>query len=159
ITKTHSGNFTQGSTGNLYTVTVTNSGAGNKLAGQAVSVTDAPPAVLKVTAVSGTGWKSTTLQTWTRTEVLLPGHSAHPTPVTGTVGANATSPQITSISVTTAQNESNSANNTATDSTVIDQPDLTITKTHSGNFTNASTGNTYTVTVTNSGAGTKLAGQ
>ncbi len=32
-------------------------------------------------------------------------------------------------------------------------PDLTITKTHAGNFTQGETGATYTVTVTNSGGG------
>src|SRR5215813_3495707 len=75
ITKTHSGNFLQGSTGNTCTVTVTNSGAGDKLAGQSVSVTDAPPSGLTVTAMSGTGWTCTTLPTCTRSDVLAPGTS------------------------------------------------------------------------------------
>lgn len=159
ITKTHSGNFTQGSTGNDYTVIVTNSGSGSKTAGQSVSVTDAPPSGLTVAAMSGPGWTCTTLPTCTRNDVLAAGGSYPAITVTVSVTAGATSPQVNSITVTTAQTESNSANNTATDLTIIVQPDLTITKTHSGNFSLGSTGNTYTVTVTNSGLGTKLAGQ
>jgi len=159
ITKTHTGNFTQGSTGNTYTVTVTNSGSGAKTAGQSVSVTDAPPSGLTVTAMTGTGWTCTTLPTCTRNDVLAASSSYPPITVTVSVTSNATSPQVNSISVTTAQTESNNGNNTATDSTTIVQPDLTITKTHTGNFTQGSTGNTYTVTVTNSGTGEKLAGQ
>ncbi|MBI4910060.1 MAG: putative Ig domain-containing protein [Acidobacteria bacterium] len=159
ITKTHTGNFTQGSTGNNYTVVVTNSGAGDKTAGQSVSVTDAPPTGLTVTAMSGPGWTCTTLPTCTRTDLLAAAGSYPALTVTVSVASNATSPQVNSISVTTAQSESNAANNTATDSTTIVQPDLTITKTHSGNFVQGSTGNDYTVTVTNSGTGSKLAGQ
>src|SRR5262249_9740723 len=96
-----------------------NSGAGTKLAGQSVSVTDAPPSGLTVTAMSGTGWTCTTLPTCVRSDLLSPSASYPPITVTVTVATNATSPQANSISVTTAQNESNPANNTATDSTVI----------------------------------------
>jgi len=119
ISKTHTGNFVQGSSGNNYTVIVTNSGAGDKLAGQAVSVTDAPPSGLTVTAMSGTGWTCTTLPTCTRSDVLAAGNSYPPLTVTVSVAASASSPQVNSISVTTAQAESNTGNNTATDSTNI----------------------------------------
>ena len=54
ITKTHTGNFTQGQTGATYTVTVSNSG--NLLTTGTVSVTDAVPSGLTPTAASGTGW-------------------------------------------------------------------------------------------------------
>ena len=50
--------------------------------------------------------------------------------------------------------ETNTANDTANDPTTINAagvPDLTITKTHVGNFTQGQTGATYTITVTNSG--------
>ncbi len=158
ITKTHTGNFVQGSTGNTYTVTVTNSGTGDKPAGDTITVTDAPPSGLTVTAMSGTGWTCTTLPTCTRTDVLASGASYPAITVTVSVTANATTPQVNSISVTTTGTDGNPTNNSATDSTVITQPDLTITKTHTGNFGQGSTGNTYSVTVTNSGAGSKLAG-
>ncbi len=122
ISKTHSGNFTQGSTGNNYTVTVTNSGAGDKNAGQSVSVIDAPPSGLTITAMSGAGWTCTVLPTCTRTDVLAASAAYPAISVTVSVTSNATSPQVNSITVTTAQTESNSANNTATDSTAIVQP-------------------------------------
>src|SRR5205823_5861370 len=50
ITKTHTGNFTQGQSA-TYTITVTNSGAGPTSA--AVSVSDALPAGLTATNISG----------------------------------------------------------------------------------------------------------
>lgn len=130
ITKTHAGNFMQGSTGNNYTVTVTNSGTADKDAGQSVSVTDAPPPGLTVTAMSGTGWTCTTLPTCTRSDVLAPTNSYEPITVTVSVACNAASPRVNSITVTTAQTESNSGNNTVNDSTTITPgggPPLTIT--------------------------------
>ena len=43
-------------------------------------------------------------------------------------------------------------NNTATDpTTIVGGPDLTITKTHAGSFTQGQTGATYTITVSNAG--------
>src|SRR5207237_9548916 len=48
--------------------------------------------------------------------------------------------------------QTNTSNDTATDPTTVAQlPDLTIAKSHSGNFTQGQTGATYSVTVTNSG--------
>src|SRR5207237_1343796 len=49
----------------------------------------------------------------------------------------------------------NAANNTASDPTTINAlpPDLTIGKTHVGNFSQGQVGATYTITVTNSGTG------
>ncbi len=54
ITVTHSGNFTQGDVGDAYTITVTN--AGNGPSSGTVTVTNALPAGLTATALSGTGW-------------------------------------------------------------------------------------------------------
>ena len=156
ITKTHAGNFIQGGTGN-YTVTVTNSGTGDKAAVSAVSVTDAPPSGLTVTAMGGTGWTCTTLPTCTRSDVLLAGASYPALTVTVSVASNATSPKVNSITVTTAATESNASNNTAIDSTIIDPavllPAWIIAKTHTGNFSQGQNGVTYTITATNSGAG------
>ncbi|MEP7270580.1 MAG: Ig-like domain repeat protein [Acidobacteriota bacterium] len=149
ITKTHTGSFVQGSTGNNYTVTVTNSGLGSKSAGQAVSVTDAPPAGLTVTAMSGTGWTCTVLPTCTRNDVLSAGSQYPAITVTVSVAANATSPQVNSVSVTTVQTESNSGNNTATDSTGIAAPTTTtLTSSPNPSFTGGSV--TFTATVTSS---------
>ncbi len=50
--------------------------------------------------------------------------------------------------------DTDEANNTGSDPTTITVgPDLTLTKTHTGNFTKGQTGATYTVTVTNQGVG------
>jgi uncharacterized repeat protein (TIGR01451 family) len=154
ITKTHTGNFTQGSTGNNYTVIITNSGAGDKNAGQAVSVTDVPPSGLTVTAMSGSGWACTTLPTCTRSDVLLASNAYPALTVTVSVALSATSPKVNSIAVTTAATESNAGNNTATDSTIITQlSDLTIAKTHVGSsFAQGQTGAQYTLAVTNGGS-------
>jgi uncharacterized repeat protein (TIGR01451 family) len=163
VAKTHSGNFAQGSTGNTYAVTVRNDGLGDQTAGHTVTVTDAPPPGLTVTAMSGTGWTCTTLPTCTRIDPLAAGASFPPITVIVDVAANATTPQVNSVSVSTTQSETNAVNNSASDSTTIvaapgPAPDLTITKTHSGDFVQGSTG-TYTVTVTNGGNGSKAAGQ
>ena len=54
--------------------------------------------------------------------------------------------------------DTNTGNNTANDPTTIGAgPDLTITKTHVGNFSQGQTGAQYTITVTNSG-GTATSG-
>ena len=156
IIKVHSGIFSQGSTGKTYTVTVSNSGAGDKAAAS-VSVTDTPSAGLVITAISGAGWSCTVLPTCTRSDALAAGSSYPPIMVTVNVAANATSPQSNTVAVVTTATESNTTNNTAVDMTVLIRPDLTITKTHTGGFSQGSSGNTYTVTVKNSGAGDKAA--
>ena len=65
ITKTHTGNFTQGQIGATYTIRVTN--AGNAPTNAPVTVTDTLPAGLTATALSGTGW-TCTLATLTCTQ-------------------------------------------------------------------------------------------
>ena len=162
ISKSHVGSFPQGSAGNTYSVRVSNSGAGDKATGSSVTVTDAPPSGLTITAMSGTGWTCTVLPTCTRTDLLGAGNTYQAIIVTVSVGATATSPQVNSVVVSTAAAESNTGNNTANDSTVISTssllPDLTIGKSHVGSFAQGSTGNTYSVTVSNGGAGDKAAG-
>jgi uncharacterized repeat protein (TIGR01451 family) len=70
------------------------------------------------------------------------------------------SPLVNNVSVAYTGTESNTGNNTATDSTVITQlPDLTIAKSHVGNFQQGQVGATYTLTATNSGSATTTAGQ
>ena len=58
ITKTHSGNFTQGQTGATFTITVSNAGTA-ATDGSTVTATEVPPSSLTVTALSGTGWTCT----------------------------------------------------------------------------------------------------
>lgn len=159
ITKTHSGNFSQGQTGATYAVTVTNTGAGDKLAATLVTVTDAPPSGMTVTAMAGSGWTCTTLPTCTRSDALAVTASYPAITVTVSFAANAAASLTNVANVTTAANESSTANNSASDpTTILVPPDLTVTKTHTGNFVQGQVGATYTATVTNSGAGSKLAG-
>lgn len=156
IIKVHSGIFSQGSVGKTYTVTVSNTGAGDKAAAS-VSVTDAPSAGLTITAMGGAGWNCTVIPTCTRSDALAAGSSYPPITVTVNVAANASSPQSNTVAVLTTATESNTTNNTAVDTTVLIRPDLTITKTHTGSFSQGSSGNTYTVKVKNSGVGDKAA--
>src|SRR5438034_6604389 len=72
VTKSHTGNFTQGQLGATYTITATNSGSAPTSG--TVTVTDTLPAGLTATAISGTGWTCVlgTL-TCTRSDALLAG--------------------------------------------------------------------------------------
>jgi uncharacterized repeat protein (TIGR01451 family) len=90
VAKTHAGNFTQGQTGASYSITVTNTGA-NPTSGT-VTVTDALPAGLTPTALSGTGWSCVlgTL-TCTRSDALAPGAAYPVINLTVNVGASAAS--------------------------------------------------------------------
>jgi uncharacterized repeat protein (TIGR01451 family) len=57
------------------------------------------------------------------------------------------------VATVTNANDTDNTNNSSSDQTTIDAvADLTIQKSHTGNFTQGQTG-TYTITVTNSGAG------
>ena len=152
IAKSHTGNFSQGQTGATYTVTVSNA-SGSAATTGTVSVTDTAPSGMTVTAMSGTGWTCTTLPTCTRTDALAGGASYPAITVTVSIAANATTPLVNSVAVSlSGQSESNTGNNSATDSTVIGAlPDLTIAKSHTGNFSQGQTGATYTVTVSNLG--------
>ena len=159
VTKTHAGNFSQGQTGATYTVTVNNSGLGDKRDADAVSLTDTPPPGLTITAMSGSGWICTILPTCTRSDVLAGGTAYPPLTITVSVAGNATSPQANSVTVSTSATESDTGNNTATDSTtILVLPDLTVTKSHAGNFALGQIGARYTATVINSGGGDKPAG-
>ena len=149
ITKSHTGAVWPGQTGLSYTVTVTNSGAG-PTAGT-VQVVDTLPAALTLTTISGTGWTCTAgTLTCTRTDVLVAGASYPVITVTANVSPAATG-NITNTAVVSGGGETNTSNDTATDTVALQVPDLTISKSHAGSFTQGQTGATYTVTVTNSG--------
>jgi uncharacterized repeat protein (TIGR01451 family) len=150
IAKSHSGNFTQGQVGASYTIIATNSGS-TPTSGL-VTVTDTLPAGLTATAISGTGWTCVlgTL-TCTRSDALAAGSSYPAITVTVTVANNAAASVTNSVSVS-GGGQTNTANDSATDATTINQlPDMTIAKSHSGNFTQGQVGASYTITATNSG--------
>src|SRR5207245_1508269 len=152
ITKTHTGSFTQGQTGATYTITASNVGTG-PTSGTA-TVTDTLPSGLTARAISGTGW-SCTLGTLscTRSDALAAGSSYPAITLTVNVASNAAA-SVTDAATASGGGETNTSNDTANDTTTITQlPDLTITKTHTGNFTQGQTGATYTITASNSGTG------
>ncbi len=150
ITKSHTGSFTQGQVGATYTLTATNSGAG--ATNGTVTVVDILPTGLTATAISGTGWTCTLATlTCTRADALAVGASYPIITITVTVASNA-APSVTNSATVAGGGEATTTNNSTTDLTNINGiPDLTITKTHTGNFTKGQTGATYTITATNSG--------
>ena len=148
ITKVHSGNFTQRQTGRVYTINVSNGGAG-PTAG-VVTVTDALPAGLTATSLSGTGWNcSLGTLTCSRSDVLPPpgNYSA----ITLVVSVSSTAPTlVTNVATVSGGGDLTPGNNSASDpATVIANPDLTIAKSHSGSFVQGQTFRTYTLTVSN----------
>ena len=158
LTKTHTGNFTQGQTGATYTVTVTNSGVGPTTA--MVTVTDTFPLGLTPTAAVGAGWSCSVgalAVGCSRSDALAAGASYPPITITVNVASNAPATVTNTVGVS-GGGDSNSANNTASDATTIMAgADLTVTKTHTGNFTQGQRGATYTITVGN-GAGSPTSG-
>jgi uncharacterized repeat protein (TIGR01451 family) len=152
VTKNHSGAFVQGQSGASYTITVTNSG-GTATSGT-VTVTDTLPASLTPTTITGTGWTCTLATlTCTRGDTLAAAASYPAITLTVNVASNAPG-SVTNTATVSGGGETNTANDTANDATtitVITPPDLTIIKSHSGNFVQGQTGATYTITVTNSG--------
>jgi uncharacterized repeat protein (TIGR01451 family)/uncharacterized repeat protein (TIGR02543 family) len=155
VSKSHVGNFSQGDTGKTYTLTVSNVGTGAGYTGKTITVTDAPPTGLTITAMSGTGWTCTVATkscTQTLASNISAGGSLNPITVTVSVAANASTPLINAATVACASSCTNdTSNDTASDSTTILTPaDLTLTKSHSGNFTQGATGD-WTLAVTNSG--------
>jgi uncharacterized repeat protein (TIGR01451 family) len=156
ISKTHSGVFMLGQSGPAYTITVSNVGGGPTTG--TVTMTDTVPAGLTATAISGTGWACGPITqvplTCTRSDAL-PIATSYPV-VSLTVNVAANAPLlVTNIASVAGGGETNTANDTASDPTVIAAPDLKITKQHNGpvngNFFQGETGATYTINVMNVG--------
>ncbi len=113
ITKTHTGNFTQGQQNATYTVTVSN-GANAAPTSGTVTVTEKVPSGLTLVSMAGTGWTCAT-NSCTRSDALNGGASYPAITVTVKVAANASSPQVNQVSVSGG----GSASASATDSTTI----------------------------------------
>ena len=117
ITKTHSGNFTQGQTGAQYTITVKN--VGNQSTSGTVKVTDTLPSGLTATSISGTGWSCTAPSgPCTRSDTLSAGSSYPAITLKVNVASNAPS-SVTNSATVSGGGESNTANDTVTDPTNI----------------------------------------
>jgi uncharacterized repeat protein (TIGR01451 family) len=153
ITKSHSGPFIQGQQG-TYTIIVKNAGL-SPLDGTLVTVTDTLPAGLSFNAASGTGW--TCVQgppvSCTRSDALASNASYPPITLTVNVANNAAGNLINSAKVA-GGGDTNTLNNTASDPTTVitPPPDLTIAKSHTGNFNQGQNNAPYSLTVTNLGS-------
>ena len=148
ITKTHTGNFTQGGTA-TYTITVTNNGPGSTAG--TVTVTEIPPASgMTLTGLAGTNWTcSVASKTCTRSDVLGAGSSYDAITATLAVASNAATGTnaLTNGASVTGGGASNSP--TASDpTTIIAAPSLSVAKSHTGTFAQGSTGE-WDVTVSN----------
>lgn len=147
IAKTHNGNLTQGQTGFPFTIVVSNGAAGGPTAGT-VTVTETVPPGLTLASLSGTGWTCPAGgNSCTRADVLNPGGAYPAITATVNVAANATSPQVNAVSVSGGGSQTASASDSAT---VTNSPVLSISKSHTGNFTPGQTGAGYVMTVSNS---------
>ena len=137
------------------TFTITNPNASIALAG--VAFTDPLPAGLVVATpngLTGTCGSGTTTAAAGSTSVTLAGGTIA---TSGTcsfaVNVTAVAPgnQVNTTGAVTATN--GGTGNTATASINVLAPDLTITKSHAGNFFQGQTGAAYTITVSNAGPG------
>ena len=117
ISKSHTGSFVRGEEGAQYSITVRNTGS--KPTSGTVTVTDALPAGLTATAISGAGWACIlgTL-TCTRSDALAVG-SSYPVIIL-TVNVNlSTALLVTNTATVSGGGDLNPNNNTATDPTAV----------------------------------------
>ena len=164
LAKSHSGSFTVGSTG-TYSFTVTN-GGGSATSG-AITVSDTLPTGLTVnngTAGSVTpggtnaaNWSCSSnaaspqvITCTSSTAIAVSGTSVFNFNVNVGLGTAVGTNSVTNNASVSGGGQINTANDSATDPTTIISPNLTIAKSHTGNFTRGSTG-TYTLTIGNSG--------
>ncbi len=96
ITKTHSGNFTQGQTGVSYTIIVSN--GGTAATAGTVTVTDTLPVGLTATALAGTGWACTLSPVACVRGDALPAGGSYPAiTLTANVGASAAATLVNQV--------------------------------------------------------------
>ncbi len=149
ISKSHSGNFTQGQIGATYTITVSDGGTGSTSG--TVTAIDTLPTGMTATAISGTGWNCTlgTL-TCTRSDALSASSSYPDLTLTVTVAGNATASLTNSVNVS-GGGESNTSNDSASDPTTVSTQGQTETTTTltilPGSSVNAGATVTLTATV------------
>jgi uncharacterized protein (TIGR03437 family) len=125
VAKTHSGYFTQGQNGAMYSVTVSNATGAGPTSGT-VKVTETAPPGLTLVSMAGTNWTCASGgNTCTRGDPLPGGSSYEPIAVTVNVASNAGTPLSNSVSVSGG----GSPNNSYSDSTNITAVAASITAT------------------------------
>jgi len=122
ISKSHTGTFTPGQTGAVYTIVVANAGVGPTFG--PVSVADVLPSGLTATAIGGTGWNCLLVTlTCARADALAPSGSYPPVAVTVNIAPSIAS-SVTNIATVSGGGDSNTANNMARDVTVTIPPSI-----------------------------------
>ncbi len=162
ISKTHTDPFQQGSTGNTYTITVTNDGPGDTTG--TTTVTDTLPAGLTATAMTGTGWTcqptappntfpvaGPTTLACTSTDVVAAGADFPVITLTVDVGAN--TPSVTNTVTVSGGGEMDTSDDSDSDLTNLNaQADLQIvSKTELADPVIASQNITYSISFINNG--------
>lgn len=152
ITKSATGDLTQGQTGVTYTLRVTNHGTG--WTGGTVTVTNTLPDGLTAANIDGHGWTcDLATVTCTRSDALARNLSYPDITVTVTVNGDAP-PSVTNIADVSGGGDVDTSNNSVTDdTTVIQVADLVVSKSHTGSFRQGMLNATYTVVVENVGPG------
>lgn len=152
VAKSHTDPFISPSIGDTYTITVSN--GGNAATSGTVSVVDTLPAGLNATDMSGTGWSCTLATlTCTRSDALATSAS-YPSIILTVDTTSGLGSSVNNSVTVSGGGETDTSNDTATDLTNFSAPpDLIVTKSHSGNFNPGQIGATYTISVSNIGAG------
>src|SRR4029450_3178194 len=156
VTKTHTAAFTQGQRAATpalnYTLTVRNIGAA-PTTGTVTLIDSVPPGLIPLSA-SGTGWTcSIAVQsvTCTRGDALAAAASYPPGTLPGGVVAGAP-PSATNTATIAGGGDVNTSNNTATDLTQINSgQNLSISKSHTGTFTQGESVAPYSITIATAG--------
>ncbi len=120
IIKKHTGTFTVGSSG-TYTLTVTN--VGSAPSSGPITVTDALPVGLSFLSASGAGWTfSVSSQTVTGTNAGSLGPGAGSSFLIGVNVVSTGFGSITNLATLSNSSDTNAANNTASDTVVVNNP-------------------------------------
>jgi uncharacterized repeat protein (TIGR01451 family) len=164
VAKSHTGSFTVGSTG-TYSMSVNNSG-GTATSGT-ITITDTLPAGLTVNngAAGSVTLGGANAANWTCSSnaaspqvitctssgaIAVSGTSVFSFPVTVGLGTAVGTNSVTNTASVSGGGQINTANDSSSDPTTVLSPNLAISKTHTGNFTQGATG-AYSLTVNNTG--------
>jgi uncharacterized repeat protein (TIGR01451 family) len=179
----HAGSFAQGDKADQYALTVPNVDGPNAptTGGPSlglVSLADTLPWGLTATAMSGTGWTcDAAAVTCYRDDALAAGSSYPPVTLTVSVAANAPASVTNAVTVSGggmtygADSSTSAGGQTGTDPTTITQtgpagtppppaapPELTVTSSHSGSFTQGDASDAYTLRVSDAASGGPASG-
>lgn len=150
IDKSRSGTFAIGSTG-TYVLSVDN--VGTRATTGPTTVTDELPAGLTYVSASGSGWScgaAGQTVTCTRNAVIAANSATPDISIQVMVGEDVPG-NLSNTATVSTPGDRNAANDSDTDQTTVSRPDLTIDKSHAGNFSAGGTG-TYTLAVSNTGS-------